>query len=85
MGESTAGPGGELQAHGGVDLVRWLLGERLLDGLILLVRPVVVGQGKRFFPEAGPDTALEPVKTRAFPKGIVLQVHRPTGRPEYAL
>src|SRR5438309_4669236 len=35
-------------------------------------------------PDTGPDIALDVVESRAFPKGIRLQVYRPTGRPQYA-
>jgi hypothetical protein len=28
--------------------------------------------------------ALDLVESRAYPKGITLQVYRPTGRPQYA-
>ena len=75
---------GELQVHGSGDLVRWLLDNDLVDELDLLVFPVVVGQGTRLFPDTGPDLALDLVESRAFPKGITLQVYRPTGRPQYA-
>jgi len=34
--------------------------------------------------DSGPDTALDLVESRAFPKGRTLQVYRPAGRPEYA-
>jgi dihydrofolate reductase len=84
IGELKAKPGGELQVHGSATLVRWLLENELIDEMNLLVCPVVVGQGERLFPDAGPDTALELVDSRAFPKGIMLQVYRPSGRPEYA-
>jgi len=84
IGELKAKPGGELQVHGSGALVRWLLDNQLVDELILLVCPVVVGQGARLFPDAGPDHALELVDSRAFPMGITLQVYRPNGRPEYA-
>ena len=77
-------PGGELQVHGSGSLTRWLLENDLVDEMNLLVAPVVVGQGTRLFPEAGPDLALELVESRAFPKGITLQVYRPAGRPQYA-
>ena len=50
----------------------------------LLTYPVVVGQGTRLFPDTGPDIALELVDSRAFAKGITIQVYRPTGRPQYA-
>jgi dihydrofolate reductase len=79
-----ARPGGELQVHGSGALIRWLLENDLVDEMNLLVCPVVVGQGARLFPETGPDLALDLVESRAFPKGITLQVYRPAGRPQYA-
>jgi hypothetical protein len=33
---------------------------------------------------SGPDMALDLVDSRAFPKGVTIQVYRPTGRPQYA-
>jgi dihydrofolate reductase len=84
VGELKAKPGGELQVHGSGALTRWLFDNDLVDEMNLLVCPVVVGQGARLFPDAGPDKALDLVDLRAFPRGITLQVYRPTGRPEYA-
>jgi dihydrofolate reductase len=84
IGELKAKPGGELQVHGSGNLIRWLLDHHLVDEITLLVCPVVVGQGTRLFPDAGPDTALDLVDSRAFPEGITLQVYRPAGRPQYA-
>jgi dihydrofolate reductase len=82
--ELKAKPGGELQVPGSGTLIRWLLENDLVDELNLLIVPVVVGQGMRLFPDNGPDMALDLVESRAFPKGITLQVYRPNGRPEYA-
>ena len=82
--ELKAKPGGELQVHGSGALTRWLLENALVDEMRLLVCPVVVGQGTRLFPDAGPDIALDLVDSRTFPKGITLQVYRPGGRPQYA-
>jgi dihydrofolate reductase len=84
IGELKAKPGGELQVHGSGVLTRWLLDNDLVDEMNLLIVPVVVGQGTRLFPDAGPDIALDLLESRAFPRGITLQVYRPTGRPEYA-
>ena len=83
VGELKAKPGGELQVHGSGALVRWLLAHQLVDELILLVCPVVVGQGRRLFPDSGPDIALELVDSRSTPKGVTIQVYRPTGHPQY--
>jgi dihydrofolate reductase len=81
--ELKAKPGGELQVHGSVKLVRWLLENDLVDEMILLIVPVIVGQGTRLFPAAGPDHALDLVESRTFPKGVTLQIYRPAGRPQY--
>jgi len=84
VGELRAGPGGELQVHGSGALIRWLLDNQLVDEITLLVCPVVVGQGTWLFPDTGPDAALDLVDSRPTPKGVTIQVSRPTGRPQYA-
>jgi dihydrofolate reductase len=78
-----AQPGGELQVWGSGTLVRWLLGHRLVDEMVLLTYPVVVGQGTRLFPPTGPDMGLELVDLRSTPKGLTMQTFRTTGRPKY--
>jgi dihydrofolate reductase len=84
IGELKAKPAGELQVHGSGSLVRWLFDNQLVDEIILLTYPVVVGQGTRLFPDTGPDRALELVDSRATPGGVTIQVYRPSGRPQYA-
>ena len=84
IGELKAKPAGELQVHGSGNLIRWLLANDLVDELNLFICPVVVGQGTRLFPDTGPDTALELVDSRATPKGVTIQVYRPSGGPQYA-
>jgi dihydrofolate reductase len=82
--ELKAGRDGELQVHGSGALVRWLLDNGLVDELILFVCPVILGQGTRLFPAAGPDIALDLLESQAAPKGVVIQVYRTAGRPQYA-
>jgi dihydrofolate reductase len=84
IGELKARPGGELQVHGSSILTRWLLEHDLVDEMILLVVPVILGQGARLFPENGPDRALDLVESRVDSKGVTIQVFRPAGRPRYA-
>ncbi len=84
IGDLKARPGGELQVHGSGTLVRWLLDNSLVDEMTLLVVPVVLGQGARLFPDAGPDIALDLVDSRADTRGVTIQVYRPNGRPRYA-
>ncbi|WP_395571779.1 dihydrofolate reductase family protein [Streptomyces sp. BK79] len=83
VGELKAGGTGELQVHGSGALVRRLLDSRLVDEIILLVYPVVIGQGTRLFPDTGPDAALDLLDSRSTPSGVTIQVYRPAGRPRY--
>jgi dihydrofolate reductase len=84
IGELKARPGGELHVPGSGRLVRWLFENRLVDEITLFTYPVVVGQGKRLFPDTGPDAALELIDSRPTPGGVTIQVYRPAGSPEYA-
>ena len=84
IGELKAAPGGELQVHGSGALIRWLLENDLVDEIILLIVPVILGQGTRLFPADGPDIALDLVDSRTDPKGVTTQIYRPNGRPRYA-
>jgi dihydrofolate reductase len=83
IGELKATPAGELQVHGSGALIRWLLANELVDELTLLIVPVVLGQGRRLFPDTGPDLALELIDSRADSKGVTIQRYRPSGRPHY--
>ncbi len=84
VAELKAKPGGELQVQGSGALIRWLLENDLVDEINLFTYPVVVGQGTRLFPDTGPDRALELLESRVTPGGLIIQVYRPAGRPEYA-
>ncbi len=76
-------PGRELQVHGSGQLVRTLLENDLVDELRLLVFPVIVGAGKRLFPDAGVATGLSLVDSRTTDSGVAIHVYRPVGRPEF--
>ena len=78
-----ATPGRELQVHGSGLLVRTLLELDLVDELRLLVFPVIVGQGRRLFPDDGVATGLRLAETRTTPSGTVISVYRPAGRPAF--
>jgi len=84
IGELKAKRAGELQVHGSGALIRWLLENDLVDEINLLIVPVILGQGTRLFPGAGPDVALDLVHSRVDSKGVTIQVYRPNGRPHYA-
>jgi dihydrofolate reductase len=75
--------GRELQVHGSGELVRYLLEHELVDRLNLLVFPVIVGAGRRLFPESGLATGLALEESRTTPSGVSISVYRPVGRPEF--
>jgi dihydrofolate reductase len=83
VGDLKARPGNELQVHGSGLLLRSLLEHDLVDRLNLLVFPVIVGKGKRLFPEEGLDTRLELVSSKTTPSGVQISTYRPAGRATY--
>ena len=77
-------PGRELQIHGSARLAESLLSAGLIDELRLVVAPVVVGRGRRLFPDGGAPAGLRLVSNEATPAGLALQTYEWTGRPSYA-
>jgi dihydrofolate reductase len=75
--------GGELQVHGSGQLVRFLLENDLVDRLNLLVFPVIVGAGRRLFPDSGIATGLALDESRTTPSGVTISVYRPSGPPAF--
>jgi dihydrofolate reductase len=76
-------PGRELQVHGSGALARTLIDNDLVDEFRLLIFPVIVGAGRRLFPETGIATGLRLVESRTTGSGTTIQVYRRTGRPEF--
>jgi dihydrofolate reductase len=56
-------PGNDILVLGSPTLVRWMLGEGLLDELALIILPIIVGSGTRLFPE---ETAAGPLARLGF-------------------
>lgn len=79
-----ATPGGEIQIHGSSILAQSLFAVGLIDELRLVVAPVVVGSGRRLFPDGATPAGLKLLESRATPGGLVLQSYQLTGPPDYA-
>ena len=67
---------GNIVVHGSNMLVHGLLKEGLVDELRLMIFPVILGSGKRIFPETEDKITLEPVDTRTY-GGIVVHTYKP--------
>lgn len=63
--------GGDL-ALGGADLAAEFLRHDLIDEFRIYVHPVLVGRGKRLFPEHDALTSLRLIDSRRFGNGVVL-------------
>ena len=77
--ELKARPGEELQVHGSGVLLRWLLERSLVDELHVITHPVILGAGRRLFPERGPMQDLIVTASTSTPAGLVIQTLRPAG------
>ncbi|QWT24523.1 dihydrofolate reductase family protein [Subtercola sp. PAMC28395] len=70
----------EIHVIGSIDFARTLVAEGLFDQLNLWVYPIVVGPGKRLFPDDGPPAALELLAAEPpSARGTVLLRYGPTG------
>jgi dihydrofolate reductase len=70
-------PGNDIVATGSISLVRSLAQDNLVDVYRLFVYPVVLGRGRRLFPD-GLDRRLQLVDSQAFRSGVVLLSYRVT-------
>ncbi|MGH2980298.1 MAG: dihydrofolate reductase family protein [Solirubrobacterales bacterium] len=64
--------GGPILVAGSAMLVQSLIENDLVDELRLLVFPVLIGGGKRMFPESLQKKPLKPADTRTFPSGVAV-------------
>ncbi len=76
-----------LKSKDGPDLIVWgsstltsvLLGQGLVDEIVLIVYPVLLGRGKRFFPDKTDPRELAFVSTKATPTGVLINTYRHVG------
>jgi dihydrofolate reductase len=76
MEELKANGAGDFHITGSGTLVRNWIRRGLLDEVILVMCPVLVGDGKRFF-ENGPTTPLTQVGVEHFPCGVMALTYVP--------
>jgi dihydrofolate reductase len=76
-----------IKAMDGPHLIVWgsstltpvLLEHELADEVMLLVYPILLGKGKRFFSEGSPPRALALIGTKAVSSGVIISTYRPAG------
>lgn len=78
-----------VKAAGGPDLLCWgsstltslLLGQGLVDEVTLIVYPVLLGRGVRFFSDDATPSELTLASSKALSTGVVVSTYRPIGQP----
>jgi dihydrofolate reductase len=70
-------PGGDLVVWGSASLVTTLLAEGLVDELNLMIEPILLGGGKRIFPEDGVARPLQLVGCVGAGTGVQVCTYRP--------
>jgi len=76
-----------VKSKDGPDLIVWgsstltsvLLDQGLVDEVLLLVCPVLLGRGKRFFSDSADPRELALVSTKAASSGVLMNTYRPVG------
>jgi dihydrofolate reductase len=76
VGALKTEPGPDLGIVGSAQLVRSLLAAKLIDRLLLLMHPLVLGQGRRLFDERGPGVDFELVDSLATSKGVIIATYQ---------
>src|SRR5665213_3093373 len=76
-----------IKSQDGPDLILWgsstltstLLENELADEVLLVVYPVLLGKGKRFFAEGTPPRSFEFVSTKPMLSGIIFNAYKVIG------
>lgn len=76
----TDGP--DLVIQGSSLLYPQLLDAGLLDELVLMIFPLVLGSGKRLFGEGTPTRGMKMVEHEVTPAGTIIATYRPAGEVE---
>jgi dihydrofolate reductase len=61
---------------GSGELIRSLLPHGLIDEFLLMIHPLVLGSGRRMFPDGGAPAALRLVDSVATTKGVLIATYR---------
>jgi dihydrofolate reductase len=77
IAELRARDGGDLLIWGSASLVTALLAEGLVDELNLMIEPILLGGGKRIFPQDGVARPLQLVECVTTGTGVQVSRYRP--------
>jgi len=70
-------PGGDIYVYGSLSLVRSLLGDELVDELVLMIEPITLGGGKTLFPNDGTMRRFELISAQTAATGVQVCRYQP--------
>jgi dihydrofolate reductase len=77
IGDLRARDGGVLQLWGSPNLAAQLIEHDLVDELVVMIEPILLGGGKRLFPQDGTARPLELVSSTTASTGVLVCTYRP--------
>ena len=72
--------GGEIHVWGSASIAGQLVEHDLVDEYLLFIEPILLGGGKRVFPDGGLARPLELVSAQPAKTGVLVCTYRPAGR-----
>jgi dihydrofolate reductase len=70
-------PGQDIGILGSGELIQSLMRRDLVDEFVLVIHPLVLGTGRRLFPDGGAPARLSLVDTRTTTTGVIVATYRP--------
>lgn len=78
LAELKSQPGKNFLVMGSGALVSTLRQHNLVDLFVLLIHPLVLGRGRRLFPEGSPYTSLKLLEVKSTPTDVVIATYQPS-------
>jgi dihydrofolate reductase len=69
-------PGKDIVALGSGELVQSLMRRNLIDEYVLLIHPLLLGSGRRMFPDGGASATLRLVDTKTTTTGVIIATYQ---------
>jgi dihydrofolate reductase len=73
-------PGKDIAVLGSGDLIQSLMRHDLVDKYVLLIHPLVLGSGRRLFPDGSPFAKLRLVDSVTTTTGVMIATYQPADR-----
>ena len=69
-------PGPDIAILGSGELIQSLSSGNLIDEYVLVIHPLVLGSGRRLFPDGGPSSELRLASSVTTTTGVVIATYR---------